>query len=170
MSSLTPINELKDVINKVQMKNFKLRPLGIDIQELNVYKNQKIDGTLNILVDVAYGISLGKPQSITCANRVTFYSENIPVIIIQLACTFYLDHNEWKALQNSTMKAFIIPKNFAKKLSEFVLNTARGILHVETEGTIYNNYPISLIDIDGQINEDAMIPFYTTGYNRPTMN
>ncbi len=152
------------------MKNFKLRPVGLEIQELNVYKNKKIDDTSQILVNVGYGISLGKPQTITCANRVTFYSENMPVIIIQLVCTFYLDHNEWKALQNSKMKAFIIPKKIAKKLSEFVLNTARGILHVETEGTIYNNYPISLIDIDGQINQDAMIPFYTTDYNRSTMN
>lgn len=152
------------------MKNFKLRPVGIDIQELNIYKNKKVDHTYHILVDVGYAISLAEPQKITCANRVTFYSENKPVIVIQLVCTFYLVQKEWKLLQNSTMKAFIIPKTLAKKLSEFVLNTARGILHVKTKGTIYNNYPISVLDIDNQINEDAVIPYYHSSYNPPTVN
>lgn len=149
------------------VKEINFIPVGIETPEFTVFKNQEISNDiLRTLIDVGFTISLNA-QQIKCVNKCTFYSDDKPVIIIQLACTFYIYLDAWRKMQNSTMKAFIIPKSLGKQLSEFVLNTARGILHVETEGTIYNRYPIPVIDIDGQIDTDAMIPF---NHNPPTVN
>lgn len=81
--------------------------------------------------------------------------DKLPFIIIEVSCEFEVSKNDWELMVKGTN--LILPKEKMIKLTEFIINTTRGILHTKTENTPFNKYIIPNIQITDLVSEDAVI-------------
>lgn len=74
-------------------------------------------------------------------------------LLISVGCHFNIKPEDWSKLQETPMSDTIIPKDVAIHLAMLTVGTLRGILHVKTENTIFNQYIFPPFDVTSLVPE-----------------
>jgi hypothetical protein len=85
----------------------------------------------------------------------TFYSDQKPFIKIEASCHFSIKDTAWENMVDNETNALIVPRGFISHLAMLTVGTTRGILHVKTESTYYNQFILPIINVNKIIKEDA---------------
>lgn len=92
----------------------------------------------------------------------TFDSEQKPFLIIEASCHFSIKDPAWSEMLKTDLNTLVVPHGFLCHLAMLTVGTARGILHVKTEGTCFNKYVLPTINVTEIIKEDASFSFNKT--------
>jgi hypothetical protein len=86
----------------------------------------------------------------------TFQFEQGKKVFIKLmvSCHFDIKQNSWSEFLSE--REIRIPANFIRHLSMLTVGTSRGILHVKTEGTLFNDFILPTINLSELIREDVV--------------
>lgn len=109
-------------------------------------------------IQFSFGTVL-EEQVVACIFTYTLRVKEQPFITIEVACSFNIEEKNWNELLDRKNKQLTLPKNFAQHIANITVGTARGVLHTKTERTLFNQYPVALINLEQIFNRDAVISF-----------
>lgn len=113
--------------------------------------------TIRENIEFAFGI-LEEKKIIGCLFHYTLLDDGErPFITIEVSCDFRINEDDWQQLVDEKKGNITLPKRFAQYLAGITVGTARGILHNETENSLFNDYPIGMINLKDIFTEDAVI-------------
>lgn len=142
-------------MQKEKAIEFSLRQ--IETVQFATFGDGKCDvDLLNQQIEFSFGASY-ENYIIGCIFHYTLAIEDKPFITIEVACHFNVEEEFWKQLINIKVKKLSLPKKFAQHLANITVGTSRGVLHSKTEGTLFNQYPVSLINLEEIFEGDAII-------------
>jgi hypothetical protein len=87
---------------------------------------------------------------------VDFSQKKKQLIRLEISCHFHIEDKSWGSLVEK--EQMIIPKDFLTHLAVVTLGTARGILHVKLEGTLFSGFVLPLFNVTEMISEPAIFP------------
>jgi len=93
-----------------------------------------------------------KKEEIICSTIIEFISDKSIVMKLKTDVFFQIKPDHWKNFKfGNKIK---ISKIFLTHLGMISVGTARGILFVKTENTVFRNFTLPLIDINKMIDDD----------------
>lgn len=81
-----------------------------------------------------------------------FQVENIPFLVIEIACHFKIEEASWDSFKSE--KEIVFPKGLMIHLAVLAVGTTRGVLHAKTEKTSLNNFIIPTINVNRFVSDD----------------
>jgi len=72
---------------------------------------------------------------------------------LETKCEFQIEPKAWKSFI-SKPTSIKFNKGFLRHLAMISVGTSRGILHSQTLGSDYNNYPLPTLNVDAMVNND----------------
>lgn len=88
-----------------------------------------------------------------------FEQNEKPFLVIAATCSFQLEEDAWKSLQDEQGKKIVIPEGFASHMAVITVGTIRGILYEKTKDTPFNQYIVPPINLTQMIHGDVEIEF-----------
>lgn len=107
-------------------------------------------------VQFSFGAIL-EEQIIACIFTYTLKMDEQPFLMIELTCSFYVAEKYWNKLLDLKKQELVLPKSFAQHVANITVGTARGVLHTKTERTLFNQYPVALINLEEIFTREAVI-------------
>lgn len=91
----------------------------------------------------------------------TFTFEQLQKVFlkIQISCHFGIDPKSWN--DHISESKIVFSKNFMTHLTMITISSARGVLHSKTEGTLFNQFLLPMIDTTTLVNTDVEFPLLT---------
>lgn len=135
-------------------KNISFNLLEIKTDQFALFEENHIDnGKISLLANSTFSYNDND-----CVFFVTlkfiFEIKKKPFITIQNTCVFSIETSSIKKLK--VEGKLIFPKEFVAHLAMITVGTSRGILHMKTENTIFNQYILPTIDVTKMIPEDLI--------------
>lgn len=93
---------------------------------------------------------------IACKMDSIFKDGDDPFMKLNTQCYFTIEPSDWDLFKQSD-NTTIIPQHFLSHITMHTIGTSRGILHVKTESTPFNNYIIPPINVEEIIKEDLIL-------------
>src|SRR5690606_32382881 len=91
-----------------------------------------------------------------CTFEYIFLSATSQLLKIESAVQFSVDQECFvKVIEQK--HAWVLPKEFAIHIAMTTVSITRGILHEKTRKSVLNNYPIPVINVLDQVNNDIVI-------------
>lgn len=135
---------------------FKL--VNIEETQFSVFEEVLgIDSPINQNIGVGFSVHREK-RIVGTTLRFQLNKEEQPFIKIEASCYFEIEETSFKE-KLLKAKKIILPCEFAKHLATITTGTVRGILYANTKNTPFNEYFLSLINIDEMFKEDIVIDF-----------
>lgn len=107
-------------------------------------------------LEFSFGTVL-EEQVLGCIFNYTLKFKEQLFLTIEVACSFHIIQESWSELLNFKKQQLVLPKKFAQHIANITVGTARGILHAKTDRTLFNKYPIALINLEEIFDNDAVI-------------
>lgn len=113
----------------------------------------KIGEHIQIRHEMSFGID--KPNKRILMRKLARFQhpESSPFMIIDVACHFGINADDWEFLQEQDSESIVIPKDLSIHLAMLVVGTLRGILHAKTENTPFNQYIFPPFDVTSLLPE-----------------
>lgn len=142
-------------MQKEKAITFSLRQ--IETLQFATFGDGKCDvNKLGQQIEFSFGTS-NENHIIGCIFHYTLTIEDKPFMKIKVACHFNIEEKYWKQLFDSKDKKLVLPKKLAQHLANITVGTSRGVLHSKTEGTLFNQYPVTLINLEEIFEENVFI-------------
>lgn len=133
--------------NPLETQKISFRLTGIKTRQFALLEDVRLDDNeINLQVGIDFGIDKEK-KVVVCLARFRFLSQEIPFIIIQMACDFQVENRCWEGFENNEKNEIIIPEGFLRHLAVITVGTTRGALHVKTENTPFNKFFLPTVDL-----------------------
>lgn len=102
-----------------------------------------------------------KQKVVAVFNSFTFETNDKQFLLIEAGCHFVITPESWEKMFDSTLNKLVVPKGFLHHMAMLTVGTCRGILHVKTENTRFNQYHIPTINVAELIKKDSVFDFKT---------
>jgi len=136
---------------------FSLRQ--IETNQFATFGDGKCDpDQLTEQITFSFGTIL-EEQILVCIFTYTLKFNEQPFLTIEVACSFNIEAIHWTELLDLKKQQVVLPKYFAQHIANITIGTARGVLHTKTERTLFNQYPVALVNLEELFNRDAVINF-----------
>lgn len=86
----------------------------------------------------------------------TFEQTKKAFLRIQVSCHFGIKPETWDV--HSLESKMVFPKDFMTHIAMITISSTRGILHSKTEGTLFNEFLLPIIDTTKLVNIDVEFP------------
>lgn len=141
--------------NKKSAIRFSLQ--HIDTKQFAVFGEGPLNA-VEIQENIEFAFGVNEEQCIVgCLFRYTLFDSDQPFITIEVVCDFQVEKESWDQMLELKKAELVLPKGFAQHIANITVGTARGILHNKTENTIFNKYPIALINLQKIFSKDVVI-------------
>lgn len=139
------------------MDKVNVNPISFELSQIlqHQFSTFEIGGLDNKIISEEIGIGFGaneKNKQVGCNFSYQLQVEDKPFIKIEIGCIFKIDNAGWDSFRKES-KA-LIPVGFARHLAVITSGTTRGVLFANTRDTMFNNFPMSLVNIEEIIKED----------------
>jgi hypothetical protein len=121
-----------------------------------IEENLDVKAKINLNNELAFAVDTDG-FAIKCTLRVTFEIGEKIFLIIQASCEFEIEPNAWNEMLNSKKQRLTIDKGFATHLAFLTTGTVRGILHVKTENTVFNQFMLPTLNVNEMVPENIKI-------------
>mgnify|MGYP003593402348 CR=1 FL=1 len=111
-------------------------------------------GKINFSAGLAFGAD-SRTKTLVCICNYTANVEEKPFIILEVSVEFPVEENSWMEIVNDGK--ITLSAEFARHLGVITVGSARGVLHAKTENTLFNQYPIPLLNLFNILKEDIQI-------------
>jgi len=115
--------------------------------------NSPFDKELNISAGLTFSTT-AQLKIISCAFQYQMLAADHPYILLEITCEFGIRESSWTQLTNSGK--LVLPVGFEKHIGVITTGTTRVVLHAKTESTLFNQYPMPLINIHQILKEDII--------------
>jgi hypothetical protein len=129
--------------SKIEIKQFAIFPDLYDSQ-------QNTETTINL----NFAVNL-KRTNIRCTALIIASQKEKHILILELAYIFDIAPEGWQEMQNGD--TWKVPIEFLRYMGSITVGTARGIIHVKTEGTVLNSFILPPFNLADSIKEDYII-------------
>lgn len=113
------------------------------------------DAKINLETQLGFKEALSDRQ-IACDIIFKFGVNESPFLLLNVMCAFEVSKDDWAGMIQRD-GSIILPKGFLGHIAMHTVGTARGILHIKTEGTPFNRYILPAINVEQMIEDDIII-------------
>lgn len=132
--------------------NFSL--LKIKTEQFVVFaENYNKNEVVNLITNLSFGLN-SNDKVFLITPKYTFENNGKPFMAIQISCFFKIDDATWDSFKNNNQIVF--PKDFVAHMAMITVGTSRGILHVKTEDTPFNEFILPPLNVAEMVGEDVM--------------
>jgi hypothetical protein len=132
---------------------FALKKLNLD--QFAILENAySVDRDTGLVTGLQFAADAANKR-IKCSVRISFEQDEHPFLVFESSNDFSVDKETWLSFENEEKKIVVFPKKFIAHLAMLTVGTARGMLHVKTENTKFNQYFIPTINVAEMINDDV---------------
>jgi len=126
---------------------------GINIEQFAILEELgKSPEGLRLNMDINFGID-AMNQKLGCFVAIAYLIEDRIGMKLETKCEFQIEPKAWKSFI-SKPTSIKFNKGFLRHLAMISVGTSRGILHSQTLGSDYNNYPLPTLNVDAMVNND----------------
>jgi len=138
---------------------FKTILKGIKVEQFAIFDENYVHKqpvSLNTQVKLKINVS---EKQLGVFLRFDFLQNEKTFITIEVSCHFKIDPESWESRINDAH--IIFSRDNIGHLLMITLGTARGVLFAKTDGTVYSNYILPLLDVNDLAGEDTVFDLNT---------
>jgi|SRR5690606_2463194 len=138
-------NKLGYALNGLRTKSFAI-----------IEKAYKKNGEAIFFAEIGFGLDIDN-HVVTCNTRFSFEKKkDQPFLILEVQAIFEIKESDFLSKMKQDDGTYLVTKVLAINFAILTISSARGILHSRTEGTVFNEFLLPPMDIDGLIEEDVI--------------
>ena len=132
----------------------QFRLTRIEVPQFAILTDKEFSDSMNLDYGFEFAID-EESMSLRCDATASYIDGENPVMKIVVRCEYSLEEASWNALKTESGMTF--PAGFLQHLASLTVGTMRGAYYGKTEGTIYNQFFIPLLDVTKAIKEDMVL-------------
>jgi hypothetical protein len=133
--------------------------VGINTEQFATFDDVSLnDGQALITTSINFNGDY-KQNILVVYLKFVFTSDDLPFIIIEVACQFKFEPESWNSFVVEGKNKVKIPKEVLLHLATITTGTSRGVLFCKLENTKLSPYFIPLVNLTDMIKEDIEFDF-----------
>lgn len=121
-----------------------------------IESSYKSGSEIDLKVGLGFGINFSN-NIISVLFSTTLIQEEAPFLILEVGCHFNVADKAWRSFYDKSKTGLIVPKEFMSHLVVLTIGTARGVLHVKTESSPFNEFLLPTLNVTELVKKD--VPF-----------
>lgn len=139
-------NQVGFVLRKITTEQFAIIESSID----------KSNEDFEVSNSARFGVQL-EHKVVSSIVKVEFSQNNVPVVILEIACYFEILDENWNNFYDSESQQVKIPKSVASHFVVLAIGTLRGVLHAKMENTLLHGLIMPTVNVTQMVLDDIII-------------
>jgi hypothetical protein len=133
--------------------------VGINTEQFATFDDVNLnDGQALITTSINFNGDY-KQNILVVYLKFVYTTNDLPFIIIEVACQFKFQEDSWKLFKTATKNKIKIPKDIILHLATITTGTARGVLFCKLENTKFSPFLLPTINLTDMIKDDLEFDF-----------